>query len=137
MLRVSIPFLLENWCCSALKEPITATLAKVLRMSQKWVNSFFLNNFGRLKTTDSLNLLCWNLDGRAFSNINFEHSVTFQNSSLVGATFGGSIFCYAKVDFTSADIKNCDFRGMDFQSSSFKFLETAKNIQLALFDKGA
>ena len=27
---------------SALKELITATLAKVLRMSQKWVNSFFL-----------------------------------------------------------------------------------------------
>ena len=46
-------------------------------------------------------------------------------------------FSYAKVDFTSADIKNCDFRGKDFQSSSFKFLETAKSIELALLDKGA
>ena len=41
---------------SALKELITATLAKGPRMSQKWVNSFFLNDFGRLKTTDPLNL---------------------------------------------------------------------------------
>ena len=89
-----------------------------------------------MKATDSLNFLCLNLDGIAFSNINFDNSVTFQNSSLVGATIGESIFCYAKVDFTSADIKNCDFRGVDFQCSSFKFLETAKNIELPLLDKG-
>ena len=41
---------------SALKELITATLAKGPRMSQKWVNSFLLNDIGRLKTTDPLNL---------------------------------------------------------------------------------
>ena len=121
---------------STLKELVTAALAKGPRMSQKWVNSFFLNNCGCLKTTDPLNLQCLNLDGVAFSNINFEHSVTFQNSSLVGATFKGSIFSTAKVDFTSADIKNCDFRGVHFRCSSFKFIETARNIELALFDKG-
>ena len=121
---------------STLKELITAALAKGPRMGQKWVNSFFLNDFGRLKTTDPLNFQCLNLDGIAFSNIKFEHSVTFQNSSLVGATFKGSIFSNSKVDFTSADIKNCDFRGVHFECSSFKFIKTAKNIELALFDKG-
>ena len=120
---------------STLKELITAALAKGPRMSQKWVNSFFLNDFSGLTTTDPLNFQCLNLDGIAFSNIKFRHRVTFQNSSLVGATFKGCVFGNTKVDFLSADIKNCDFRGVNFQYSSFKFIEVAKNIELALFDK--
>ena len=119
---------------STLKELITASLAKGPRMNQKWVNSFFPKHNGYcFQNTNELNLQCLNLDGLAFSNIYFNHNVSFRNSSLVGASFRGSSF-EAFVDFTSADIKNCDFHEAQFSSSSFKYIETAKNLEEAKFD---
>ena len=119
---------------STLKELITASLAKGPRMNQKWVNSFFPKHNGYcFQNASELNLQCLNLDGLAFSNIYFNHNVSFRNSSLVGASFRGSSF-EAFVDFTSADIKNCDFHEAQFSSSSFKYIETAKNLEEAKFD---
>ena len=119
---------------STLKELITASLAKGPRMNQKWVNSFFPKHNGYcFQNANELNLQCLNLDGLAFSNIYFNHNVSFRNSSLVGASFRGSSF-EAFVDFTSADIKNCDFHEAQFSSSSFKYIETAKNLEEAKFD---
>ena len=119
---------------STLKELITASLAKGPRMNQKWVNSFFPKHNGYcFQNANELNLQCLNLDGLAFSNIYFNHNVSFRNSSLVGASFRGSSF-EAFVDFTSADIKNCDFHEAQFSSSSFKYIETAKNLEDAKFD---
>ena len=119
---------------STLKELITASLAKGPRMNQKWVNSFFPKHNGYcFQNANELNLQCLNLDGLAFSNIYFNHNVSFRNSSLVGASFRGSSF-EAFVDFTSADIKNCDFHEVQFSSSSFKYIETAKNLEEAKFD---
>ena len=119
---------------STLKELITASLAKGPRMNQKWVNSFFPKHNGYcFQNANELNLQCLNLDGLAFSNIYFNRNVSFRNSSLVGATFRGSSF-EAFVDFTSADIKNCDFHEAQFSSSSFKYIETAKNLEEAKFD---
>ena len=119
---------------STLKELITASLAKGPRMNQKWVNSFFPKHNGYcFQNASELNLQCLNLDGLAFSNIYFNHNVSFRNSSLVGASFRGSSF-EAFVDFTSADIKNCDFHEAQFSSSSFKYIETAKNLEDAKFD---
>ena len=119
---------------STLKELITASLAKGPRMNQKWVNSFFPKHNGYcFQNANELNLQCLNLDGLAFSNIYFNRNVSFRNSSLVGASFRGSSF-EAFVDFTSADIKNCDFHEAQFSSSSFKYIETAKNLEEAKFD---
>ena len=119
---------------STLKELITASLAKGPRMNQKWVNSFFPKHNGYcFQNANELNLQCLNLDGLAFSNIYFNHNVSFRNSSLVDASFRGSSF-EAFVDFTSADIKNCDFHEAQFSSSSFKYIETAKNLEEAKFD---
>lgn len=119
---------------STLKELITTALAKGPRMSQKWVNNFFPKHNGYcFQNSNVLNLQSLNLDGLAFSNICFNHSVSFRNSSLVGASFRGSLF-EAFVDFTSADIKNCDFHEAQFSSSSFKYIETAKNLEEAHFD---
>ena len=119
---------------STLKELITASLAKGPRMNQKWVNSFFPKHNGYcFQNASELNLQCLNLAGLAFSNIYFNHNVSFRNSSLVGASFRGSSF-EAFVDFTSADIKNCDFHEAQFSSSSFKYIETAKNLEEAKFD---
>ena len=119
---------------STLKELITASLAKGPRMNQKWVNSFFPKHNGYcFQNANELNLQCLNLNGLAFSNIYFNHNVSFRNSSLVGASFRGSSF-EAFVDFTSADIKNCDFHEAQFSSSSFKYIETAKNLEDAKFD---
>ena len=108
---------------STLKELINIALAKGPRTSQKWVNSFFPKQNGYcFQTSNELNLQCLNLDGLAFSNIYFNHSASFRNSSLVGASFRGSLF-ESFVDFTSADIKNCDFHEAQFSSSSFKYIE--------------
>ena len=116
---------------SILKELITAALAKGPRMSQKWVNFFFPKHNGYcFQTSNELNL---HLDGLAFSNIYFNHSFSFRNSSLVGASFRGSSF-EAFVDLTSADIKNCDFHEAQFSRSSFKYVETAKHLEEAHFD---
>ena len=120
---------------STLKEFITAALAKGPRISQKWVNDFFIYGFGSWITSKSLNFVCLNLDNIGFLEILFSHNVTFRNSSLVGASFEGSNFRDVTVDFTSADIKNCNFRGVYFNKTCLESIKRAKNIDKAHFDE--
>ena len=120
---------------STLMELITAALAKGPRISQKWVNDFFIYGFGGWITSKSLNFVCQNLDNIGFLEILFRHNVTFRNSSLVGASFEGSNFRDVTVDFTSADIKNCNFRGVYFNKTCLESIKRAKNIDKAHFDE--
>ena len=120
---------------STLKELITAALAKGPRISQKWVNDFFIYGFGSWITSKSLNFVCLNLDNIGFLETLFSHNVTFRNSSLVGASFEGSNFRDVTVDFTSADIKNCNFRGVYFNKTCLESIKRAKNIDKAHFDE--
>ena len=50
----------------------------------------------------------------------------FLNESLVGARFRENQFRNARVDFTSANIKNCDFRGAHFNSWSYNSINVPK-----------
>ena len=53
-----------------------------------------------------------NLDGICFASTYFQNTVTFRNTSLVGANFRNCEFAIGG-DFRDADLRRCDFRGSD------------------------
>lgn len=125
-----------------LDEIIKIAIQNVQPTMQSWISEKFSYSNGKWATIKSLYLQNLNLDGISLAKVSFTFYVTFENSSLIGASFRGCTFMQnVAVDFTSADIRQCDFRDTYYPKVAVNSIlkehllnfKDTKNIQEAYF----